>query len=98
MLITWTMKIIIEEEKMGEPIKRNRRPLHPGRILAGILRDIKMTQGELARRLNVSRRTINLIINGHQPITVDMALRLGKFCGNGPDIWLNLQRDVDLWN
>src|SRR2546430_390630 len=92
------MKIIIEAEKMDEPIRRNRRPLHPGRILAGILRDINMTQGEIAKKLDVSRRTISLIINGHQPVTVDMAIRLGKFCGNGPDIWLNMQLDVDMWD
>ena len=28
----------------------------------------------------------------------EMALRLGKFCGNGPDLWLNMQHKVDLWN
>jgi len=30
-------------------------------------------------------------------VTADMALRLGKLCGNGPTLWLNLQRDFDLW-
>jgi plasmid maintenance system antidote protein VapI len=25
-----------------------------------------------------------------------MALRLGKLCGNGPDLWLNLQKRYDL--
>ena len=25
-----------------------------------------------------------------------MALRLGKLCGNGPDLWLNLQKRFDL--
>jgi antitoxin HigA-1 len=25
-----------------------------------------------------------------------MALRLGKLCGNGPAVWLNMQRAYDL--
>jgi len=27
-----------------------------------------------------------------------MALRLGKFCGNGPDLWLGMQNAYDLWH
>jgi antitoxin HigA-1 len=26
-----------------------------------------------------------------------MAVRLGKFCGNGPDLWLRMQEAYDLW-
>jgi antitoxin HigA-1 len=74
------------------------RPGHPGLVLAGILEDLNISQSELAKKIGISRRTISLIINGHQPITVDMALRLGKFCGNGPEIWLNMQQVVDLWD
>ncbi len=25
-----------------------------------------------------------------------MALRIGKLCGNGPDLWINMQRAFDL--
>ena len=52
---------------------------------------------EIARLLGVTRQTLHSILNEKQPVTVDMALRLGKLCGNGPTLWLNLQRDVDLW-
>jgi plasmid maintenance system antidote protein VapI len=31
-----------------------------------------------------------------QPVTLGMALRLGKQCGNGPDLWLNPQKRYDL--
>ena len=34
---------------------------------------------------------------GHQPVTVEMALRLGRFCGNGPALWLRMQQAYDLW-
>jgi plasmid maintenance system antidote protein VapI len=27
-----------------------------------------------------------------------MAVRLGKFCGNGPGLWLRLQQTHDLWH
>ena len=26
-----------------------------------------------------------------------MAVRLGKFCGNGPGLWLRMQQSYDLW-
>jgi antitoxin HigA-1 len=31
-----------------------------------------------------------------QPTTPAMALRIGKLCGNGPDLWINMQRAYDL--
>lgn len=48
--------------------------------------------------MGVSRRTVNQIINGRRPITVDMAIGLGKSLGNGPDLWLNLQQKIDVWD
>lgn len=27
----------------------------------------------------------------------EMALRLGKFCGNGPDLWISMRQAYDLW-
>ena len=35
---------------------------------------------------------------GRSAITADMAVRLGKLCGNGPDLWLNLQARFDAWD
>ena len=54
------------------------------------------SQGELARRLGVSRQTLYDVLKERQPVTPVMALRLGKLCGNGPDLWLNLQKRHDL--
>jgi antitoxin HigA-1 len=51
---------------------------------------------EIARLLGVSRRTLYDLIEEKQPVTPVMALRLGKLCGNGPDLWLNLQKRYDL--
>jgi addiction module HigA family antidote len=46
----------------------------------------------------VSRQTLYRILSGKAAITPEMALRLGKFCGNGPDLWLRLRERFDLWH
>jgi antitoxin HigA-1 len=51
---------------------------------------------EIAKLLGVSRQTLYDVLNERQPVTPGMALRLGKLCGNGPDLWLNLQKRYDL--
>ena len=41
---------------------------------------------------------LRCILAGTLGITPAMELRLGKFCGNGPELWLNLQQSHDLWH
>jgi addiction module HigA family antidote len=78
---------------------RKRRPTHPGEILReDVLPEIEITQGEFARLLGVSRRTVNEILQEKRPVTVDMAHRLARALGTSPDVWLGLQQDVDLWD
>jgi addiction module HigA family antidote len=63
---------------------QTRSPTHPGALLREIiLPELSITQTELAKYLGVSRYTISEIIHERKPITPDMALRLGRFCGNG---------------
>ena len=50
----------------------------------------------IAKLLGVSRQTLYDILEEKHPVTPVMALRLGKLCGNGPDLWLNLQKRYDL--
>ncbi len=79
--------------------KRMRRPTHPGEILReDVFPELKVTQGEFAALLGVSRRTINEIFQEKRPITVDMAHRLARALGTSPEVWLRLQQDVDLWD
>jgi addiction module HigA family antidote len=77
---------------------RKVRPVHPGEVISDVLEDLEMTQTRFAEILGVSRRTVNQIILGQRPITVDMAIRIGKALGNGPQLWLNLQQKVDIWD
>jgi addiction module HigA family antidote len=77
---------------------RKVRPVHPGEVISDVLEDIEMTQTRFAEILGVSRRSVNEIVLGQRPVTVDMAIRIGKALGNGPQLWLNLQQKVDIWD
>ena len=78
---------------------RERRPTHPGELLREeVLPAAGLNQVQLAKALGVSRKTISEIALEQRPITVDVAVRLGMFFGNGPAVWLNMQQAVDLWD
>ena len=85
------------EYKVKRPLKRP--PTHPGEILReDVLQSLGLSISEAAMRLGVSRQQLHRILAGTHPVTIEMALRLGKFTGNGPGIWLRLQQAYDLWN
>lgn len=74
-------------------------PRHPGEILKEMyLEPMNITITQVAESLNVARRTVSLIINGHSGISAEMALRLAKAFDTTPELWLNTQRSYDLWN
>ena len=75
-----------------------RRPTHPGAILRkDVLPPLGMTQAAFAKRLGVSRLTVSELINEKRAVSPDMAMRLGRLLGNGPEIWLRMQQTLDLW-
>jgi addiction module antidote protein, HigA family len=75
-----------------------RRPTHPGAILReDVLPALRITQKEFADRLGVSRLTVSELLHEKRALTPDMAMRLGKLLGNGPEIWLRMQQTLDLW-
>ena len=76
--------------------KRIGEPIHPGEILADELEFIGINAGELAKKIDVPKNRIYQIVNGERSVTADTALRLGKFFGTGPRIWLNLQKAYEL--
>lgn len=76
----------------------HRRPTHPGEILReDVLPGLDISITAASRELRVSRQTLHRILNGTHPVTPSMALRLGRFCGNGPDVWLAMQQAYDLY-
>jgi len=71
--------------------------MHPGELLReDVLPALARPRAEIARLLGVSRQTLHAILTERAPVTPEMALRLGKLCGNGPELWLNLQSRYDL--
>jgi addiction module HigA family antidote len=85
----------------GESIhgRPNRAPTHPGEILReDILPALGLSVTEAARQLRVTRQTLHRILSGKSGVSAEMAVRLGKFCGNGPGLWLRMQQRYDLWH
>lgn len=81
----------------ANPLLRGLAPMHPGEFLREVtVPALDLPKAEVARRLRISRQTLYDILAERQPVTPAMALRLGRLFGNGPDFWLNLQRDHDL--
>ena len=74
-------------------------PTHPGGILKRMyLEPLGLTNTSLAEALGVSRKTVSKIVNERGGINTDMALRLSRAFNTSPDLWLNLQRNHDLWH
>ena len=78
---------------------RERRPTHPGELLReDVMPAAGLTQRELATALGVSRKTVSEVVLEQRSVTVDVAVRLGTFFGNGPVLWLKMQQAVELWD
>jgi len=78
--------------------RMEREPTHPGKIIReDYLKPLAITISKFASVLGVSRKTLSKILNGRGTITPDMALRLSRAFNTTADLWLNLQKNHDLW-
>ena len=71
-------------------------PIHPGEHLADILKEAGISANALALRLRVPANRLTLIIQGKRGITAETALRLARYFGTSPEVWMNLQTNYDL--
>lgn len=70
--------------------------MHPGEHLReDVLPALGKTRAEIAKLLGISRQTLYEVVSEKQPVTANLAVRLGKLCGDGPDIWLRMQQAYD---
>ena len=65
---------------------------HPGYYVEEAIQDMNISQGEFAKRLGVSERTLSLFINGQIDISYNLARRLSMVLGTSIKFWFNLQR------
>lgn len=72
-------------------------PIHPGEILEkDFLEPLELSQYRLAKEIHVPARRINEIVLGKRAISADTALRLSRYFGTTPHLWMNLQARYDL--
>jgi antitoxin HigA-1 len=79
---------------------RQRQPTHPGRILASSLDAAGLNASSAAPLIGTTKVTLGRIMaqEAPAPVSTDMALRLGKFFGNGAELWAGMQMDYDIWH
>ncbi len=76
---------------------KTREPTHPGEMLPEIIIELNISATQFAKDIQISRALLYKIINKEKSITPATALKLGKYLGNGPNLWLNMQKTHDLW-
>ena len=72
------------------------RPVHPGEVLRDELDELEMSAAALARALGVPVNRVTTILNGQRGVSADTALRLARYFGTTPQLWLNLQKTWEL--
>ena len=77
-------------------VSNGMRPVHPGEILSEELDELGMTADALADALDIPADIILTVLKGEGRLTADMALRLSRYLGTTPQLWLNLQKTFEL--
>ena len=78
-------------------ITNGMRPIHPGEVLREeFLQPMGLTAHALSMALQVPAPRINDIVRERRAVTVDTALRLGKYFGTSAEFWVGLQTDYDM--
>ena len=72
-------------------------PVHPGEVLLeDFMKPLGLSQYRLSKDIGVPAMRISQIVRGQRAITADTALRLARYFGTSPDVWLRLQATYDL--
>lgn len=77
---------------------RMHNPPHPGEVLKdGVFADNLVSVTDAATALGVTRVSLSRVLNGKAGVSAEMAVRLGKWLGTGPEVWINMQAQYELW-
>lgn len=72
-------------------------PIPPGEILIEeFMRPNGISQNRLAHDIDINPARVNDIVHGRSAITAAVALRLAKYFGTTPELWMNLQASYEL--
>ena len=77
-------------------IRSGMRPVHPGEILREEMEELDLSARAMAEAINVPANRVSAILNGTRGITADTALRLSRYLGTTPEVWINLQKSYEL--
>jgi len=77
-------------------IRNGMRPVHPGEILREEMEELDLSARAMAEAINVPANRVSAILNGTRGITADTALRLSRYLGTTPEVWINLQKSYEL--
>lgn len=73
------------------------KPPHPGEtIKEEFLVPLGMSVNALARELGIGTTRLSEIVRGRRGVTADTALRLARYFGTTPELWVNLQTFYEL--
>ena len=76
--------------------KNRMRPVHPGEVLREELDELGLSANALSKALGVPVNRVTMILNGQRGVSADTALRLARYFGTTPQLWLNLQKTWEL--
>ena len=76
--------------------KNGMRPVHPGEILRYELDEVGLSANALSKALGVPVNRVTMILNGQRGVSADTALRLARYFGTSPQLWMNLQKTWEL--
>ena len=77
-------------------VSNGMRPVHPGELLAEELEELGLSTNALANAMAVPTNRITAILKGQRGVTAETALRLSRYFGTTPQLWLNLQKTLEL--
>ena len=72
------------------------RPVHPGEVLREELETLGLSANALSKALGVPVNRVTMILNGQRGVSADTALRLARYFGTTPQLWLNLPKTWEL--
>lgn len=88
-----------DRESIDGMILMARKPTHPGEMLREeFMPDYELSVSKLGELLGVSRQSANELVRERRAVSPEMALRLARVFGTSPQYWMNMQRNVDLWD